>query len=274
MDRRPALVVLLVLVIVARAGAQTHLGPERQDLNDLRGDVWSVWTAPAHADGRAVVPTLAAAGISALSAFGDSAVYAWMAQHPDVLVMRALRPLREDWKLPMYEFGSGQYLLPLSGLLYAAGRLSHDGSLRDAGLGCAAGHLSSAGLRQVFYVTVSRARPRVTPNPFHVAFPGRRDWDWHSFLSGHVANSMACASFFAHRYALGIAEPAMYLYVAAVGLGRMADGRHWTSDTVAGAILGFSIGKAIADRQRRRHGAPSGGGARPNVPVMIWSIRF
>lgn len=257
------------------ARAQTPLGSERQDVNDFRGDIWSVWTAPAHTDARVAAPLAASFAITGLTTLADSSIYVWMTSHPGSPLMRVLRPLREGWKLPLYELGSGQYLLPLSGALYTAGRLSRRASLRDAGLGCAAGHLSSAGLRELFYVSVARARPRVTPSPHHASIPGRRSWDWHSFLSGHVANSMSCASFFAHRYSLGIGEPAMYAYVTAIGLGRMADGRHWASDTVAGAILGFAIGKALADRQDSREQArASRSRSGVALPIVVWRSSF
>jgi hypothetical protein len=39
---------------------------------------------------------------------------------------------------------------------------------------------------------------------------------------------MACASFMSHRFSLGVAEPVMYTYVSAIGLGRMLDGRRST----------------------------------------------
>jgi hypothetical protein len=61
-----------------------------------------------------------------------------------------------------------------------------------------------------------------------IAVPGTSDWNRHSFLSGHAANSMACASFMSHRFSLGVAEPVMYTYVSAIGLGRMLDGRRST----------------------------------------------
>jgi membrane-associated phospholipid phosphatase len=173
-----------------------------------------------------------------------------MATHPDARVMRALRPLREKWKFPLYELGSGQYLLPLSGVAYIAGRLSHNAELRDAGMGCITGHLSSAVLRDVIYFSVARVRPHESPSAYRISFPGTHDWMRHSFLSGHTANSMACASFFGHRYSLGAIEPLSYAYVTAIGLGRVADGWHWPSDTMAGAIMGFAIGKFVADRQR------------------------
>jgi membrane-associated phospholipid phosphatase len=253
--------------------AQSALGSERRDIGDLRGDVWAVWTSPAHADHRAIVPLAAVSGAVIATGFADSAIYAWMTTHPNSLVMKTLRPMREHWKLPLYDLGSGQILLPLAAGAYVAGRLSHDAALRDAGLGCIAGHLSSAVIRDVIYLTISRVRPHETPKPDRISIPGTRDWMRHSFLSGHVANSMACASFLAHRYSLGAVEPAAYAYVTMIGLGRMADGWHWASDTMAGAAVGFAIGKYIAERQEKRASARSNAAAA--APIRIgWSIAF
>jgi membrane-associated phospholipid phosphatase len=216
--------------------------------------------------------------VVAIAGLRDSAVWAWMNAHPRTLVMQMLRPIREEWRLPLYELGSGQYILPLSGVLYLSGRLSHRVALRDAGLGCAAGHLASLGVRDVIYELVSRARPRVTPEPYHISFPGSNDWSWHSFISGHISNSMACASFLGHRYHLGPAEPLPYIYSAAIGLGRIADGRHWLSDTMTGALVGFAIGRTIAGRQLARAGrqASAASPARDAAftPVVRWSFTF
>jgi hypothetical protein len=43
-----------------------------------------------------------------------------------------------------------------------------------------------------------------------------------------------------------------------VGVGRLVDRRHWTSDTVLGALFGYAVGKEIALRsleRRQRDGA-------------------
>jgi membrane-associated phospholipid phosphatase len=167
----------------------------------------------------------------------------------------------------------------MAGILYTTGRLTKNADLRDAGLGCAAGHLSSAGLRDVIYALVSRARPRITPEPYHIALPGTKNWDMHSFLSGHIANSMSCASFLGHRFSLGAAEPLPYMYSAAIGLGRMADGRHWFSDTMAGALMGFAIGRTVANRELARQAkvraaAATAIGENIPVPVFQWSFVF
>jgi membrane-associated phospholipid phosphatase len=220
---------------------------------------------------------VAAAGVVALVGTKDSVVWKWMNDHPNTLVMRALRPIREEWRVPLYELGSGQYILPMAGILYTTGRLTKNADLRDAGLGCATGHLSSAGLRDIIYALVSRARPRITSEPYHIALPGTKNWDMHSFLSGHIANSMSCASFLGHRFSLGAAEPLPYMYSAAIGFGRMADGRHWFSDTMAGALMGFAIGRTVANRQLARASkltTQSATREKIPVPVVQWSFSF
>ena len=255
--------------------AQSSLGPERRDVNDLRGDVWAVWTAPAHIAGRDVLPTAAVLGTVAFVSLRDSSIFAWMSTHPNTLAMRLIAPVRDNWRLPLNGAGNGQFLLPVSGVLYTAGRLSHDAALRDAGLGCAASHLSSAALRDVIYLAIYRSRPHDTPHAHEISLPGGRNWSRHSFLSGHIANSMACASYFSHHYSLGILEPAMYGYVTTIGLGRMADGWHWTSDTIAGAVMGFAIGKAISDRQSARASARVRAQSLASpIRIPIWSLDF
>jgi membrane-associated phospholipid phosphatase len=90
---------------------------------------------------------------------------------------------------------------------------------------------------------------------------------------------MACASFLGHRFALGGPEPIPYLVSTAIGLGRMADGHHWASDTMTGAILGFAIGKAIAARQLERlsrngSSAANGGVRASSLPLLRFSLDF
>jgi membrane-associated phospholipid phosphatase len=280
-DLSRCLKIFVCLTAFAAVGrAQSTIGSEGQDFRHATGDIWSIWTSPARGTAGDIAPALGGLGLIGAIGLRDSAIWAWMNAHSDALPMRMLRPIREDWKLPLFEFGSGQILLPVAGIMYTAGRLSHDVDLRDAGLGCAAGHLASLGVRDVIYKTISRARPRETSDPDEIGFPGSSDWSWHSFLSGHVANSMACASFLQHRFAFGKAAPLPYAMSLAIGLGRMADGRHWASDTMAGAVLGFAIGKAIAARTLERDGRTRASGTAaaarnsPSIPVFQFSYGF
>ena len=266
-------------VLAPRLVLAQALGPEKADLNHFRGDIWSVWTSPARINGSSGAAAAGVLGVGMLTSLADSSIWVWMSSHPNSIPMRMVGPIREGWRFPLYELGSGQYILPLSGALYLSGRLSHDVALRDAGLGCAEGHLSSAGIRELIYFSVSRQRPRDTEDPHHISLPGRKDWSWHSFLSGHIANSMSCASFLGHRFSLGPLEAIPYAYATAIGVGRMADGRHWASDTMTGALVGFAIGKAIADHQLARAARSNEQTSRPlpgqtPTPLIRISIAF
>jgi membrane-associated phospholipid phosphatase len=275
----PSALSLLLITSATPIGAQ-GLGSERADINNLRGDIWSVWTSPAGMRSRDALTVAATLGGAVLTSRIDSAAYVWMQGHERTFVMQLLAPLRETAPLSIYEFGSGQYLLPFSAALYVAGRISKSANLRDAGLGCAAGHLSSVGLRQVVFRSITRGRPRVSASPFNISVPGSTDWSWESFYSGHISNSIACASFLSHRFSFGAAEALPYAFSTAIGIGRLADGHHWASDMLVGGVVGYAVGKAIADRQLQRvplaPGATASRTQRVNVqiPVVQWTVVF
>ena len=268
-----------LLLIPSAAHSQFRADSAKRDAQRLIGDIWSIWTSPAHAKARDLEGAGAAVGLAGLAAIGDEPLHRWMADHQDSWPMRILHPMTEEARYPAYELGSGQYIIPLSTALYIAGAAGRSRGLRDAGLGCAAGHLTSAGARDIVYLLVQRDRPRESPDdPFRFRFPGQsgwnyRDWNWHSFFSGHIANSMGCASFLAHRFRLHAAEPVLYTFVSAIGLGRVADGRHWLSDTVVGALFGYATGRTISARMLERERAPASRSTPPPLTIgFSWPL--
>jgi hypothetical protein len=265
--------ILGLLVSPSVGSAQLRADSTSKDLKRMVGDIWSIWTSPAHMTPRDARGLAAAAAITGAAATADERFYRWAVDHPDAWPIRILHPLREAGRYPVYELGSGQYLLPLSGALYLAGSASHSRALHDAGLGCATAHLTSAGAREIAYLLVSRDRPRLSPaDAFRFHVPGTRDWNAHSFFSGHIANSMGCASFFAHRFKLQAAEPVLYSLVLAIGIGRVLDGRHWLSDTSVGALFGYAAGRAINARMTARERAVS---AAQTPPLAVsFSVAF
>jgi len=263
---------LVILSLSARvAAAQLRADSTWHALKRLGGDIWSVWTAPAHATPHDAEGVAAVVGLAGAAAFADEPLQRWIKDNPGAWPVKILAPLRESAHYPAYELGSGQYLLPLSAVLYIVGSASKSQGVRDAGLGCATAHLTSAGVRDIVYLLVQRDRPRLSPDDaFQISMPGTRDWNKHSFFSGHIANSMGCASFFAHRFNLYAAEPLMYGYVIAIGAGRVADGRHWLSDTVFGALFGYAVGRTVSARMlARERNVPSTSG-----PPLTVSFSF
>ena len=257
------------------AFGQFRADSTRRQLERLVGDVWSNWTSPTHTTGQDAEGVVAVVGLTGAAATVDEPLQSWIKNNPNAFPVAILHPLREGARYPAYELGSGQFLLPISAALYIAGTVSKSQGLRDAGLGCATAHLTAAGVRGLVFLLLQRERPRTSPDdPFQIRLGGTRDWNKHSFFSGHIANSMGCASFLAHRFDLGVAEPLIYGYVIAIGAGRVVDGRHWLSDTVFGALFGYAVGRAISTRMLSREegsSAPKSG----SPPVAIsFSVPF
>jgi membrane-associated phospholipid phosphatase len=266
--RHASFLTILALLACWPHGASAQLRGDSawRAVQRLGGDVWSVWTAPVHADARDMEGVAAAAAATGAAAALDEPVQRWITLHPNAWPVAMLAPLRESARYPAYELGSGQFLLPISAALYLAGSFSKSQGLRDAGLGCATAHLTAAGVRGLVFLFVQRDRPRLSPDdPFRFRLSGTRDWNKHSFFSGHIANSMGCASFLAHRFDLHLAEPVMYGYVSAIGLGRVLDGRHWLSDTVVGALFGYVVGRTISSRMLARERDAAQGTAAPRT---------
>ena len=257
------------------AVGQFRADSTRHQLERLVGDVWSNWTSPAHTTGHDAIGVAAVVGITGAAAAVDEPLQNWINNNPNAFPVAILHPLRESARYPAYELGSGQFLLPISAALYIAGTVSKSQGLRDAGLGCATAHLTAAGVRALVFLVLQRERPRTSPDdPFQIRLGGTRDWNKHSFFSGHIANSMGCVSFLAHRFDLGVAEPLIYGYVIAIGAGRVADGRHWFSDTVFGALFGYAVGRAISTRMlAREEGKSATNSGTPPVAVSF-SVPF
>lgn len=242
------------------AMAQSTARVVGDDVKHAAGDAWYVWTSPFHADGRSWAQAAVAATAVLGAATVDRRVDHWVATHPSSVPLRAISPWRETKHGPFRNVGLGKVLLPISGALYAAGLIAHasghEGTgrdFRDAAIGCAVTQQSIAAVRYGIYAVLARPRPYVANgHPFDFKLQ-RTDWETQSFIAGHVANSMGCATFFNRRFDhLGPASPLLYVFPVGTALARIGDRRHWTSDVVLGAILGYAVGNTLALRSKAR----------------------
>jgi hypothetical protein len=236
--------------------------------NDLKygvGDILSVWTAPFRGEARDYrTAALVVAGVGATVMLDDE-IADWIRENPNAFALEALDPFRErDSKPKLVDLGAGTSLVQIGGSLYLLGLAFGSEDLRDAGIGCVAAEKSNGLPRHFIYKGVSRERPLYKEisgvdtifrpgDPYDIRFPGDED-DWYdnSFFGGHGANIMACASFLNHRFDLGLAEPVLWTVAVGVNLGRAADQRHWASDVVIGGVVGYAIGKYVAERSLDR----------------------
>jgi undecaprenyl-diphosphatase len=115
---------------------------------------------------------------------------------------------------------------------------SIDEKRRRQWLVAAAAGPAAVGVNFVAKVAFGRQRPLIEEHPPLAKAPTKL-----SFPSAHATSSIAAAT------ALGRVEPrarpALFTLAAAVCIGRPYLGMHYPSDVVAGAILGFAIGRAV-----------------------------
>jgi membrane-associated phospholipid phosphatase len=82
---------------------------------------------------------------------------------------------------------------------------------------------------------------------------------FNSFPSGHTATAFSIATVFATRYRDIKAVPVIsYTLASLVGISRLTENRHWSSDVFAGALIGYLCGKQVVNNFNRTHQAGVG----------------
>jgi membrane-associated phospholipid phosphatase len=238
----------LLLTVAWTAEAQSIGKMIGDDFKNAAEDVVGVWMSPFHGSSH---DWLLAAG--SLGAFGasmtlDQSVSDWAIRNDNSAFFRAIKPVRRGG----YLF-AGKYVVPPVAVVYVVGLATRNKDLRDFVMGCMSSWGAQSAVRKTVYLLVGRARPDTTPDdPNAWEVPSGGSWNMHSFPAGHFANAVACASYWNNRFHLGAAGPLVYAFAGAVGIGRLADRAHWTSDTVIGGILGYAVGKEVAHRADSR----------------------
>ena len=103
------------------------------------------------------------------------------------------------------------------------------------------------------YYTSATSNPDPT---FHGPFSGVRDLSGNkinsSFPSGHTTVAFAAATVFAMEYKDKPLIPILsYTVATLIGLSRVTENRHWFTDVLAGAVLGYFTGKQVSDNYHR-----------------------
>jgi len=120
---------------------------------------------------------------------------------------------------------------------------------------------------EVLKYAFGRARPQTdVGNHAFKPFSGESGYD--SLPSGHTIISWAVATPFAEQYD----APWLYGVAAITNLARVGSRQHWVSDTVAGSVLGYAIGKVFWESSR----APVKGAPRvlvhPSGVNVAWEL--
>lgn len=94
----------------------------------------------------------------------------------------------------------------------------------------------------------------------------------HSFPSGHTTVAFAAATVFAMEYRHRPAIP-IIVYTAAslVGISRITENKHWATDVLAGAALGYLIGRLTVNNF---YGYPNAQTSKKNKNTMSFHLQY
>jgi len=167
-----------------------------------------------HADN--IVPFLVGGGAAATASFFDQDVRTSV--------------VTSDWG-SAFETGAGPVWSSLfvAGM-FTAGRLSDGPRFRAMTYDMLDAAIVNFAYTEVIKVAVGRERPNGEDN--------------QSFPSGHTSNAFALAAVAERHYGWKLGVPA-YLLAGVVGASRIQQDKHYLSDVVAGATLGYIVGRTI-----------------------------
>jgi membrane-associated phospholipid phosphatase len=281
-----------LVLAVRTAGGQSVGQMVVYDVLHAGGDIVGTWAAPFHSSARDWLGAgLVVLGSAAVSPFDDN-IDNWFVRHHDNGVWSALNDFREGGSA-----FAGKTITPVVAGVYVVGLVTKNRGIRDGVWGCVASYASESVVRtQVMYRLVGRLRPdslrtehvlvpSTQGDQYKFYFPGSNAWGKHSLPAGHVANVVACASFLSHRFDNPYITGPAYAVAIGVGVGRMVDRRHWTTDTILGVLFGYAVGKEVGirsiDRRRRDNDGQSAGdgggllvGGNENGLLIGWKTTF
>ena len=107
--------------------------------------------------------------------------------------------------------------------------------------GLAASFIASGIITPVLKNIAGRVRPNSTASTFQFKpFSGN-----YSFPSGHTTQAFAVASVIAGHYDAWWVKILAYGTASAVGYSRIQQNQHFASDVVAGALIGYTVGRTV-----------------------------
>ncbi|MDR2476663.1 MAG: phosphatase PAP2 family protein [Treponema sp.] len=148
---------------------------------------------------------------------------------------------------------------------YITGRIIKDERLQITGLALAQALILTLGIQSVLKMSTGRALPGIVNELDHTRsqrtdnFSDEFNWFNMNFIGGwpssHTANAFAAAAVIAEIYYKNIPlKIGVYTYAVLMGLGKSVS-VHWASEVIAGALIGYAIGKTVGISFRRLTGS-------------------
>lgn len=167
----------------------------------------------------------------------------------DMRVTRALAPHRHKPEVKeagrWSEIADQPPLIAISTAVLVAGLAMRRASVARTGGRMLAAHLLATGVKTAIKRSIDRTRPDEALDEGYRAEPGDSErHELSSFPSGHTAGAVAVAEAVV-REAPALAAP-MRLFAIAVALVQLPRAKHFVSDVVVGAAIGWASERAVS----------------------------
>lgn len=147
--------------------------------------------------------------------------------------------------------GRPQWSAALLGATWGVARVAGSRPLADAAVHVGAGLAAGGVANGLLKFGTGRTRPSRTDDPFRFhALSGQNGRQ--SFPSGHAVVAFSLASAVSEEARRPWVTATAYTAAAVVGWSRVYDDKHWTSDVVAGALVGAAAGRGTVRLLHRR----------------------
>jgi hypothetical protein len=172
--------------------------------------------------------------------------------------VQANRTAGEDNFFKQYQNLGSTWSFGIIGAFEVWGEVAGDTTAKNTAMDALAASIIGPGLigTSVKYA-VGRERPSTTARTFKFRpFSGNQ-----AFPSGHAAQAFAVATAIAESYPTWWVQTLCYGGAGLVGYARIEQDAHYTSDVVAGSLLGWAVARAVV----HRHEGP------PSPKKLSWS---
>ena len=208
----------------------------------LWSDTGAALAAPAHLDQRGwMYVGFSVASIGATASF-DSTIK----DH-----VQARRTASEDRFFKQYQNLGASWSFGIIGAFEIWGETVGDMTAKKTAMDALTASIIGPGL---IGTSVKYAVGRVRPNTATHTLEFKPFSGAQSFPSGHTSQAFAVATAIAENYPTWWVQALCYGGAGLVGYARIEQNAHYTSDTVAGALLGWSIARLVV---HRHDGSPS-----------------
>jgi membrane-associated phospholipid phosphatase len=168
----------------------------------------------------------------------------------DEQVARQVNPGWHDTGIAVSNGAMGAEIVTVGGIFFT-GLATDNVHAKDTGVATARGLADSVILYGALKAILARQRPSYATSEGNF-FSG--NWSSGSFPSGHSMFDWTIASVVAHEYPKWPVAVAMYGLAAASSTYRVTAGVHFPSDVVAGAAMGYLVGRYVASQENHLPG--------------------